>query len=486
MKGMDMFNAIARLDPDLTVTEPASGKRPGRGARSDVRVLTAAASILLAAVFCLSAAFAAAAENAEFREAGIFFKENGLDPEGLSRSELKAVYRDITSNSFTYGKTAEVIIKSIQGYEINPEEPSPEELAQLWYRKANGQTITVRDLPVTAYGYEYRCEDVYVFNEDRGGNVFEKSVVNCYFEGTRVWSAEFEGTVVTSAVHTSTGTAVWGWKQNDSHLSFLGKIDDSGNVSWQLYTKSTGDAEIDTVLENKDGSWSVFASGRGQYLYIIAVAPDGSELSVIKAGSGGRRVRKAAILGDGYILELAPAENLAYDGELVRIDREGNMGNAFSFEENGRVFRVTDMIEFGNSFYLSGYSVPKQTDEGGRNEIADLLDWAWENKLFNERNSDKLTPKVRENYTAVLLRCGAGSADPESFYTVAGAIGGKLSMDGEGRLIWNAEQIVSSVFNPAMSAYSFMTKCRVYRYAFNQQGEFVGSEDSGEETVFSR
>ena len=61
-----------------------------------------------------------------------FFDENGLSTEGLSREDVKAVYRDITTQCFTYDKTAEVIRRSVPGVEISQREPTPEELEELW------------------------------------------------------------------------------------------------------------------------------------------------------------------------------------------------------------------------------------------------------------------------------------------------------------------------------------------------------------------
>ena len=63
-----------------------------------------------------SAAFAFAAEAREYSTAVAYFEENGLTAEGLSRSEVKAVYRDITGKRFSYGKTADVIRPAVPGW----------------------------------------------------------------------------------------------------------------------------------------------------------------------------------------------------------------------------------------------------------------------------------------------------------------------------------------------------------------------------------
>ena len=79
----------------------------------------ALAACLALIVIIGSTGFAIAAEAKEYNNAVAFFEENGLSTEGLSRSEVKAVYRDITQKTFSYGKTAEVIQQAVPGWEIH-------------------------------------------------------------------------------------------------------------------------------------------------------------------------------------------------------------------------------------------------------------------------------------------------------------------------------------------------------------------------------
>lgn len=79
----------------------------------------------------------------EYNEAVDFFNEYSLSTDGLEREEIKAVYTDITTKSFSYAKTVEVIKKSlsveqIEGYEGIQENPTPEEVEDLWNYMLNG------------------------------------------------------------------------------------------------------------------------------------------------------------------------------------------------------------------------------------------------------------------------------------------------------------------------------------------------------------
>lgn len=70
------------------------------------RVIAAALAVLTALA---AGTFVYAAEAKEYKEATMFFSENGLNTAGLSRTEIKAVYRDITTESFTYDKTGNIL-----------------------------------------------------------------------------------------------------------------------------------------------------------------------------------------------------------------------------------------------------------------------------------------------------------------------------------------------------------------------------------------
>ena len=105
------------------------------------------------------------------------------------------------------------------------------------------------------------------------------------------------------------------------------------------------------------------------------------------------------------------------------------------------------MAEFGGKVYLSAYAVPVQHDEGGRHEIARILDYIFEHGW--EITEEELTPLVRENYTALLLLCDPEGGTPRTFYSVQGSLGGKLSVKDGSCLEWDVESVVSAFFSPA-------------------------------------
>ncbi|MBO7503728.1 MAG: hypothetical protein J6U38_05110, partial [Clostridia bacterium] len=111
MNGTDMFNAMAKIDESLIDGSiPAESDRKNVKKQKLVRLIPVVAVLVLAVTAgVIAGGFAIAAEAKEYKEAVSFFEDHGLSMEGLNRAEVKAVYRDITTNSFTYGKTAEVL-----------------------------------------------------------------------------------------------------------------------------------------------------------------------------------------------------------------------------------------------------------------------------------------------------------------------------------------------------------------------------------------
>lgn len=73
------------------------------------RTLEAITSLVACCVLLISIVFITV-EAKEYNDAIKFFNELSLSTDGLSRDEIKAVYKDIATNSITYSKTADIIV----------------------------------------------------------------------------------------------------------------------------------------------------------------------------------------------------------------------------------------------------------------------------------------------------------------------------------------------------------------------------------------
>ena len=101
--------------------------------------------------------YAFAAEAKAYRVAAQFFDTYGLSTEGLTRNQIKAVCQDITTKTFEYGKTAEVIGSSLtpeqkSDYEKQQNDPAFEDAENLWdFKMQNAMFAPVLDFIELTY-----------------------------------------------------------------------------------------------------------------------------------------------------------------------------------------------------------------------------------------------------------------------------------------------------------------------------------------------
>ncbi len=478
MNGYDLLTALGGVN-EAYINTANKEKKPAHKPR------WGALAACLAVLFLAGSVFAAAAEAKEYRAAVDFFEKNSLSAEGLTRSEIKKVYRDIAAGRFTYGKTAEVITNSVPGYELPaPEVLSPETLEALLETIRN---VWAQKLPGTGYGYKTDC----VYKEDPalGFETLEKSTVECYKDGVLLWTADFDAFSVEGCAHTAQGTAVWGrgYAGGDLIMNYglLANVDEAGNVRWVKQVRNGFTNEyVCAVLDGGSGTFAVISRGNLNTLCFGSYDKNGNPLSVTKTEIGNVGILRAARLGDGYLVQLRNSFDLEKN-RIVKLDAAGNLTDSFTYTADDCDYYITDMTEFGGRVYLSAYAVPKQTDEGGRHEIADILDHIFQSENW-EISPEELTPLVRDNYTAVLLLCDPAGGEPRTFYEVKGALGGKMRITDAGNLEWDAEAIESTFFSPATSSFTIGGTCRVVRYTFAESGSLVKQENTDETVGYRR
>ena len=126
MKGNTMLDMIENLDPAyIEAAAVPKAKKPFR-----LKGWGAIAACLVILFSVGIGTYTYAAEAKEYHDAIKFFNDYDLSTRGLTRAEIKKIYRDITTESFSYTKTAEVIANSltsdqIGGFEILQEKPTP-------------------------------------------------------------------------------------------------------------------------------------------------------------------------------------------------------------------------------------------------------------------------------------------------------------------------------------------------------------------------
>lgn len=489
MKNKRLLNIIGEID-DRHIAEAAPATRKSRSKPIWIKWGTMAACFVLLISACFGT-FTVVAEAAEYKAAVQFFNDYGMSTDGLTRGEIKAVYRDITTKSFTYSKTAEVIRNSISadnvgGYEITQDNPTPEDVKNLWnYKNYTGGFIGSTQ---TGVHYKYRSE--YKKDKTLGFEIHDKSYLEKYNGDELLWSVSVSDFWIENFSIVSDGVIAYGrtdtLSSNQKSHAWMAKIDLEGNLVWKKMLSNGFNREyISAVVENDDGSYAVFSRGDLKYFCLSQYAVDGKETHFHKTEVGNYGIWNAARFEDGYIVQLGRNELT----QIVKVDREGNITDSFTYSDENFYYSITDMIEFNGNIYLSAYAVPRLSNEepntGSRYELANVVKYLFDNNIW-EIASEELTPMVRDNYTALLLVCEPQTGKPQEFYSVKGSLGGKLSVSDTGNLLWNVESITSTFFSPATSSFTIGGTSYVFRYAFDTSGLLMSQEKTEEVVNFRK
>ena len=484
MNNEHLLQSIGDIDDSYIIdAAPTEGKKRKTTIWLRRIAVAACAVLLLGACF---GTLGAVAEAEEYKAATQFFDEHGMSTEGLTREEIKAVYRDITTKSFSYSKTAQVIWSSIStdpvgGYEIMQNAPGTWNGETLWNYLNAGILVEQGEK-----GVHYKRRSEYE-EDDTGFDHHKQSYLEKYDGETLLWSVAVSQYWIEGFDTVSDGIIAYGNTSTIDNYhttrAWMAKIDPEGRLLWtRTLDHNYKQEHIAAVLDNGDGTYGVISRGDLEFFVLSRYTANGEELAFRQTKVGNYGIWNAARFADGYIVQLGSFVNNEH-ARIVKVDREGNITESFSYGDGASYYYITDMLEFNGNIYLSAYAVPRLADEeqsaGGRYEIAGVLNYLFDNGIW-KISSEELTPMVQDNYTAMLLVCEPESGIPREFYSVKGSRGGALSVSDTGKLLWNVESIFSAAYSPATSAFTIAGASYVYRYAFDAAGLLISREATNE------
>lgn len=483
----ELINTLARIKTDKKSsrrvyerTMALAGKetkRTGSAVHIPRKLLwiTAAAVILLVALGAGS--FAYAAEAKEFGEAKAFFEEHEISTEGLTRAEIKAVYRDITTESFTYGKTAEVITRnletnSIPGWEILHDDPNAEDVRDAWadmekhYLAQINFPVDWQDVTQIDNGVEYLRHKFGRIEKCVGRDVkwsYTDDKMRFYF-GYELRDGSLGTGVVAEDVPIN--------KVDQRRFTpALTKFSRDGEPLWFVtWDNGAPEEQISSVFEEEDGSLTVFSSKRDYEnedfaLCVSRITADGEYLGSTVNPTGNAWVCDMLGFEDGYLAILY--DNDSMEQRVAKVDREGKLAGEFAYSENGNDYRIKDVAAFGGRVYISA-----EVENG---ELVDSL-YAGEPRGMG---AEEFTPIEKKIFTAVMLMCEKEDGKPKEFYRVNGAMAGDIEA-AEGRLNWRVYRITSAEFNPLMGSRSSIIDANIWNYVFTEDGALIESTDTGD------
>ncbi len=486
MKGNEMLDMIENLNP--AYVEAAAAAPKAKHSTWLKRCGTVAACFVLMLSIGLGT-YAYAAEVKEYNTAVQFFEEYDLPTEGLTREEIKKIYRDITTESFSYSKTAQVIANSlssaqIEGFEILQGNPTPEDVQNLWrYKNYTGAFLDIPKESIEGIHYKERYE--YTEYTPDTPTRFDMSYLEKYHGETLIWSAPISEFAVDGHVVVSDGVIAYGdtpaFSGLENSYAWMAKFDENGNLIWKKMMDHKFKYEyISTIFENADGSYDVISrAGHQHYVCLSKYSKEGQEFYFKKTEVDNNVIGNVVRLDAGYMVQLGSSQ-------IVKMDAEGNITESSSYSSEDSHYHITNMIEFNGNVYLSAYAVPKPADGVvGVSEIANIMHYLRENNI-QEISGEELTPIVRENYTALLFVCKPDTGTLQEFYSVKGSMGGELSLDDSGNLLWDVQSITTAFYSPMTSSFTIGGTCYVFQYTFNDSGILVGQEKTDMVTNYSK
>lgn len=422
----------------------------------------------------------------EYKKAISFFEKYDLSTDKLSKAEIKVVYRDISSGKFTNKKTADVIKQKVGGYEIFQNEPTSEDLENLWnYTSKNSGLTFTQASAKKSKGIRFEYQEILKSSGDQGIDVFEKSTFNKFSNNSLMWTANLNF-VIDGYQEDETNLYVYGTSPTSS-VACLAMLNSKGEILWNKTLSTEFSSEYIGAVLPSAKEIAVFSRGDLQYLCLSILDKNGNLIQFKKNLIGNYGIWNATRLGDGYLVQLN--KNTENEKSLMKVNADGSLSDPFTYVSENESYFITDMFEFKETLYLSGYSIPKLAKEdhpeNHHDEIQSILNYIFDQKKF-EIPKDELTTFIRNKYTAVLLVCDTSSSTAKTFYSVKGSLGQKLHLSKTGDLVWDVESITDTFFSPATSSFSIGGASYIYQYTFDVNGQLLNQEKTGEVVDFRR
>ncbi len=489
-------SATAAKDNKKTEHEIATpAHRAMRRTSSIFRRILAAAACTALLLGAGAGAYAYAAAKKDYKNALTFFYENELSTKGLTKNEIKEVYRDFYSHSFTNDLTTDVLLNSrpgvVRGFEITGD-------ASEWDTTVPDTSLSDYKTPVY-YEFERLYTDIdgtYNPQTQAYRQQFTESIFRKYHNSEKVWEISFQDIQIYGyygdPVDDSKPVLVYGTgsSPNDSkdEIVTLIALDTDGTILWETVQNNTpGSEQIDAVLSNPDGSYTTFGrcaadnKQSGNCLCVNKYSKKGTPLSANTIDINDHIIENVALTESGYLMHLSSYVVTDF-ARVLKLDFEGNVVGDFSYESEEYDFYIADFCELNDTVYISGYTAPKVEKKVvayGRREIL-MLKSELSGRIISSH--EELLDMFRDNFTAVLLACEPDSGSPKEFYSVAGSLGDEVYVAGDS-VCWFTKDIIDGSYSPqeikmigdvgyVTSQTKLAILCRFYANIFNEDGTF--------------
>ena len=482
LKRLDKIS-IPDKDKILSNAEKAFEKESGGriAVRPRKRILIAAFASLFVACSMLTIGVLAI-ENREYKEAVIFFEENGLSTEGYSRSEIRKICKDISTNSFTYHLSFEAMCNAM---EIDRGDLSEEEIKSLWEKKQKHENDVESELQnqgVLLSGDVSNDGVSFVFKVDvaNAGTMDEVyTILEKYCDGKLEWTKKMEGISVAKVVHNRDLIIVAGTMPKKIGQKGIMCMSQSGDELWS----SSVEGYADIIIGDNEISVIGNSFGQEDTLYIAKFNLNGRALSFVsnsfdKLGFEhieynkntyrvpGYSIKNALKVEDKYYLVLennissgksdttvsSSMENLARrEMSIARVSSDGRFEVMYRLNESMKSHRITDIAFKDGELYLCGYYMPSingPLNNGLLIDKTEELDNIEEKLLTSKEKitNEKLVELLCEEYTGFVMRCDMFLGEVKETKYINGARDSKFLLNFNGELILNCKYIADAEY----------------------------------------
>lgn len=432
------------------------------------------------------------AEKVDYENAVEFFDLNDMTTDGLSRSDIKRVYRDISSESFEYDDSYKLLSESRDTYSV-------EGVDIKISNSMNNNTAVPDNLN---YGYS--------LNEAHGDIPDGVSYTGDYYDGADAdafltksadgevkWTTHFKTMTYSDDYYVAGGRVlITGYvmydKLHDYMHTCLALVDDStGELLWEkeLDSKYHFDEYANAVL-TADGCAAVLTiasddrfSGENHLVF--------REFDITGKAVHEHEQRKDDMYYSFNLTEISDGWLAVYNAVTESSSVSSTLSTVphiLVFDSEGVIRREWDFADLGSDGSADGScNIKSITEHDGRIFVAvtkrnstDLYNGMDIEKMLPEGEtfasfSDKARDRVRECFSAVLYVFDSASTKPQQFYSVGGAmaLNESLSFGEDGSLVWRVGRIVRAGWSPYTSSFSLYGVTRRYDYTFDSDNKLL-------------
>lgn len=463
-----------------------------------------AACAAVALVACCIFGFAVVAEAKEYEQAVGFFNEHELSTEGLTRSDIKAVYKDITMKTYSYEKTIELLNRlSVEMYSTQLGSVDRESLDKLWNNINNSQPGILpegTEKDEKTIRYDIRYEDRPPAENEDGYNY--SSVVIVKYEGDKeLWSYtvpyDMYVSVSDNTIIYGDGIIVFGYK--DCYSTYSGNacvfmLGGDGQLLWEYNNKTLGSKfEAAIVADDEIVLFGGIPNGNNTNRLFTVLDMNGNvKQNKTTVCDCYQRYETVVKLGDCYLAKrYVLTSDHTSQPSLVTISEQGDELNEYIYSQDGANYLIQDITYFQGKIYLSAL-MPNMTDEEFHERFDALSQEFGESwRKACEQNKSvydmavpdeyniRLSKLFAEAYTAALLVCDENAVITRA-YSVENARVGTLSVTDDGKLNWQVFRVDDAKnAPPTISSYSVTILTTEFAFMFDESGAFIEKNEIG-------